>query len=117
RDAPQDRALEHDLDALAHLGDEPGLSRRRPRLWLRLRLPDQGQGNRRDEEGGGIDSDGPCPTDPLDEETGYGGAGDLRRRARDFEFGVAFDEIRPVHQNREVRLIRDIEEDGEDAGE
>ena len=53
----------------------------------------------------------------MDEQTAEPRAADLRSRAADLELRVAVDEPLALDERRQIRLIGDVEEDGERAGE
>src|SRR5207248_7319443 len=93
-------------------------ARRRVVAWRRLLVLADAE----DEEGGADEADGVegdrgrCP-ERVDDDAGEARAAELRRGATDLEFRVAVDQLSALDERREVRLVRDVEEDGRDADE
>ena len=53
----------------------------------------------------------------LDQDAREARSADLRCAARDLELRVALDDLIPLDERRQVRLVGDVEEDGADAHE
>ena len=62
-----------------------------------------------------VDEHGARRLQRLDEHAGEAGPGELGGRAADLELRVALDELSRVDERRQVRLVGDVEEDGQDA--
>ena len=87
----------------------PLLARRRL-----LGLLDQAEQERREEEADRVGEDRDRSGQDRDEHAGEPGPADVRGRAADLELRVAVDDLLSPDERREVRLVRDVEEDGAD---
>ena len=72
---------------------------------------------RRDDEAHRVADDGVRRGDGGDERAGRARAADLRDGDRELQLRVPVDEVLAVDEGGEVRLISDVEEDGEDPDE
>ena len=115
-DPPQERVLEHHLEPLLHFGNEARRSARRARLRLWLGRFDRDQGKRGKEKRQCIDGHRLRAPDPLDQETGDGRPRHLGGGATDLELRVALEQVRTVHQHRQIGLVGDVEEHRKNAG-
>ncbi len=114
RDCSQQGIAEDEAETFRHALNQlgvPALGRRR--LWLGR--ADRSHGHGGNEEAPGIDRHGGGTPDGLDEATRHTRTGHRRHLCAAGELGVALHQMFPTHQRREVRLIGDIEEDGENA--
>ena len=64
-----------------------------------------------------VDEDRVWGCEELDEATAHARAADLSRRAADLELRVALDDLVALDERRDVRHVRDVEEDGADPDE
>ena len=91
--------------------------RRIVRLRTDLFTPDDADEERGGEVARRVEEDGEGRLDGLDEEAGDRRPGDLRRGARELELRVALDQLVALDDVGQVRLVGDVEEDLERAGE
>ena len=78
----------------------------------RLRLPDAKDEETRGDEADRVDKDRVWGCEELDEAAAHARAADLSRRAADLELRVALDDLLSLDERRDVRHVRDVEEDG-----
>ena len=98
---------------VAHAGSAPVLVL----LERRLLLADGDQERARDEEAHAVPHDGVRRRQELDQSACDCRARELPGRARHLELRVPVDEVLAIDERRQVRLVRDVEEDGQDARE
>ena len=101
------------LSSVHRLGFLP-VDGRRPRAGL-LGLADTEQEQTRADEADGVEEHGVRGGEELDEHAAEPRAADLRGRAADLELRVAVDDLLALDERRQVRLVRDVEEDLERA--
>ena len=68
----------------------------------------------RDDVADGVDDDRVGRGERGDQAAGHARPRDLRERDRELQLRVALDQILPLDERGQVRLVRDVEEDGED---
>ena len=86
-------------------------------LGARLLLADSEDEEARGHEAERVEEDRVRRGEDLHEHAAETRPADLRRRAADLELRVAFDDLVAVDERREVRHVRDVEEDLEDPDE
>ncbi len=107
RDAPQQRMLQHEAQALADLD----VQRPAARSWGRLvDVADPADEQRRAEEAEGVERDRHGRADELDQPAGDGRTRDHRDRLGGLELGVAVTDLVRLHDLRQVALVGDVEE-------
>ena len=109
---PQDVAK-----ALADLLAHPAPHRCGLALRRAFVLADAEDEERRAEEAGGIENHGDRSAQPVDDQAGEPRATELCARPADLQLRVPVDEFPPVDEFRQIRLVRDVEEDGRDPDE
>ena len=87
------------------------------RLHRDLAFSDREQEAAGDEEARRVDQDRVGRGDELDQAAREARARELRARARHLELRVALHQALPLNERRQVRLVRDVEEDREDSGQ
>ena len=76
---------------------------------------DQEHEQRRPHEAHGVGDDGQRGTDQLDQSAGQTRPRQLRGGPAALQLRVALDELIPLDDRRQVRLVSDVEEHGQDA--
>ena len=109
---------EDEAEPLLELGPQARLLPvgRRDRRGL-LGLADPEEEETRADEAECVDEHGVGRREDLDEDAAEAGPADLRGRAADLELRVAVDDLLALDERRQVRLVRDVEEDLERADE
>ena len=91
------------------------LSTRLAFLKRRLGLVDRKDEDRRGDEADRVDEDRGRRLQPTDQDAGETWTSELSTRAADLELRVAVDDLFSLDERRQVRLVRDVEEDRGDA--
>src|SRR5207245_11722137 len=114
RDVPQPPVTDDDLQAFGDLRED-GAALRSVRRRLALAYGEQGP--RGKEERGRVEQHRQRRTQDLDHGARERVASGPRDRVARLEHAVRVDELPALHEDRQVRLVRDVEEYGEDADE